>query len=95
MKISAALMFTGAVRSFFKTLVFIGLITLLAGFLYGALAVGVPYPDPTPTQAHAQAVASQRCDNVALVGFAQLIAGILGWAFTHFFLVKKPGTAAN
>lgn len=82
-------------KKFFKNLLITGLITLLAGFAYGVLSVGVPYPEPTPAQARAQTAALLKSDTITIIGTFQLAMGILGWAAVRIFSGRKPNGPAN
>ena len=82
-------------RSFFNSLLLIGLVTLIAGFMYDVEMVGLPYPDPTPEQSRAQAVAELRGSSVMFTGLAQFSIGIFGWVTFRLLNRNKPHTPVS
>ena len=76
------------------TLVIVGFLTALAGFVYGVVEVNIPYQDPTPQQAWHQARGHAITDAILVVGAIQFLVGLI-LAVIGFLVRRLRGKTAN
>ena len=71
-----------------KTILILGVLLIISGFMYDVLFAGIPYQDPTPEMTQKYNFHRSVANAIELIGLVSIIIGIIGSIFKKLFKNK-------